>query len=163
VLAEPDELDDREAENESDVAPALRSEVALNVQARVRKLSVAEREALSRTGTLTERVALERAYGAMVWDGLLSNVALTGPEVARIARNGNLTAPHLKTIVGNLSWLSRPEVRRALLTNPRLSAAYIDKVLRVLPPAELKKVPQQTAYTNQVRAAAARLLGRSGD
>lgn len=131
-----------------------------NVQERVRKLNFREREAMARGGTLTERVALERAYGAIVWDGLLANAALTGPEVARIAKNGNATLPHLALIVSNAGWLSKGEVRRALLTNPRLTPPQIERVLRALPPAELKQLPKQTAYAPKVRAVALRMLSR---
>lgn len=129
-----------------------------NVQERVRKLSIREREAMARGGTLTERVALERAYGAVVWDGLLANAALTGPEVARIAKNGNATLPHLALIVNNAAWLVKGEVRRALLTNPRLTPPQIERVLRALPPAELKQLPKQTVYPPKVRAVAMRML-----
>lgn len=129
-----------------------------NVQERVRKLNIRQRETMARGGTLTERVALERAYGAAVWDGLLANAALTGPEVARIAKNGNATLPHLTLIVGNAAWLTKAEVRRALLTNPRLTPSQIERVLRALPPAELKQIPKQTAYPPKVRAVAMRLL-----
>lgn len=131
-----------------------------NVQERIRKLNMREREAMARGGTLTERVALERAYGAVVWDGLLANAALTGPEVARIAKNGNATIPHLTLIVNNPAWLSKGEVRRALLTNPRLTTPQIERVLRALPPAELKQLPKQTAYAPKVRAVAMRMLSR---
>jgi hypothetical protein len=131
-----------------------------NVQERIRKLNLRERDAMARGGTLTERVALERAYGAAVWEALLSNGSLTGPEVARIAKNGNVTLPHLNIIVGNAAWLAKAEVRRALLTNRRLSTAHIERILRALPAAELKLLPKQTAYSPQVRAAAARLMGR---
>lgn len=132
-----------------------------NVQERVRALNMRERDSMARTGTLTERVALERAYGASVWDALLSNSALTGPEVARIAKNGNVTIPHLKQIVSNAAWLAKAEVRRALLTNPRLTPPQIERVLRSLPPAELRQLPKQTAYPPQVRAVAQRLLPRT--
>lgn len=131
-----------------------------NVQERVRKLNMREREAMARGGTLTERVALERAYGAVVWDGLLANAALTGPEVARIAKNGNATVPHLTLIVSNPTWLAKSEVRRALLTNPRLTPPQIERVLRALPPAELKQLPKQTAYAPKVRAVAMKMLSR---
>ncbi len=131
-----------------------------NVQERVRRLNLREREAMARGGTLTERVALERAYGAAVWDGLLSNAALTGPEVARIAKNGNATIPHLAVIVGNPAWLAKGEVRRALLTNPRLTPPQIERVLRALSPNELKNLPKQTAYAPKVRAVAMRMLSR---
>jgi hypothetical protein len=132
-----------------------------NVQERVRKLNARERDHLARQGTLTERVALERAYGSVVWEALLSNPALTGPEIARIAKNGTITQPHLKIIVHNASWLSKGEVRRALLSNPRLTVPHAERVLRALPPAELRQLPTQTAYPPQVRALARKMLPKT--
>lgn len=148
---------------ESTVPSSLRKSTPppRNVQERVRRLNIRERDHMARSGTLSERVALERAYGSVVWDALLSNVALTGPEVARIAKNGTATIPHLTIIVGNASWISKPEVRRALLTNPRLTPPQIERVLRALPPAELRKLPKQTAYTPKVRAIARKMLPKT--
>lgn len=159
---EYDEFDEEPAAPSSGSAPGSKRSIPppKNVQERVRKLNIREREAMARGGTLTERVALERAYGAVVWDGLLANAALTGPEVARIAKNGNATLPHLTLIVNNAAWLAKGEVRRALLTNPRLTPPQIEKVLRALPPAELKQLPKQTAYAPKVRAVAMRMLSR---
>jgi hypothetical protein len=103
-------------------------------------MNAPQRDKLARTGTLTERTALERAFGSLLWDSLLSNAQITPPEVARIAKNGTVSQPTLNQIVANSAWLTKPEVRRALLSNPRLT------------------IPQ-TAYPARVRAQAAKLLG----
>jgi hypothetical protein len=50
-------------------------------------------------------------------------------------------------------------VRRALLSNPKLTPEGILKVLRVTPRPELKLVDKQTAYPTAVREAARKLLG----
>ena len=131
-----------------------------NLQLRIRQLAVPQRQIMARTGTLPERVALERTFGASVWEALLSNGQLTGTEVAKIARNGQAPIPMLTQIVANQAWLAKSEVRRALLTSPRLSGPSLDSVLRAMPGAELKLVPKQTAYPAKVRAAATRLLPR---
>ena len=115
---------------------------------------------MARTGTLEERKALERVYGAAVWTALLANPQLTGPEVARIAKNGAVSQPLLKVIVSSSAWLSKSEVRRALLGNPRLRGPNLERVLRALPRTELLLVPKQTAYPPPVRAAVAKLLGK---
>lgn len=122
-------------------------------------LSGIEQQKLAATGSLPERVALERMYGQHVWPSLLDNPRITTPEVARIARKGTLPRPLVEAIAANASWLATGEVQRALLSNPRASAAVIDKVLRALPRRDLQLVPVQTAYAMGVRSAAKRMLG----
>jgi hypothetical protein len=103
---------------------------------------------------------LERRYGAAVWEALLQNPQLTPPEIMRIAKNGGLPKPLINTIVNNAAWVNKPEVQRALLSNPRVAGQHLDRVLRAMSKADLARVPQQTAYRPQVRMAAKRLLQR---
>ena len=135
-----------------------RDPIARNVHERLRGLSPVEQHKIAMTGETHERVVLERIYGKAVWDALLHNQKLTFPEVARIARMGALPRPLIELIVGNGAWLKSPEVRRALLANPRLAADQIPRILRMLPRHELKLVPMQTAYPAAVRDAARRVL-----
>jgi hypothetical protein len=135
--------------------PAERTATA---QERVRGLAVPEAQRIAREGEIGERVAVERLYGKLVWKDLLENVRVTVPEVARIARMGSLPLPLLEQIVNNRSWLGAGQVRRALLTNPRLSREQAARVLASLPRHELKVVPRQTTYTAQVRELARKLL-----
>ena len=141
------------AEPASRAEPA-REPPAANVQERIRGLNAVEQRRVARSGTLAERVALERLYGKNVWEPLLQNLQLTPPEVARIARMGALPKPLLESIVANPRWITAPIVRRALLTNPRLGGEALTTVLRAMPRAELQLVPTQTAYPSRVREAA---------
>ena len=125
---------------------------------KVRGLSVREREQCARSGTLAERVALERCYGTSVWEGIIQNPQVTPPEVSRIARNGTISKPVLGLIVANAAWLSIGEVQRSLLSNPRVTGPHLDRVLRALAPAELRRVMQQSAYRAIVRQAAQKLM-----
>ena len=122
-------------------------------------MSGVEQLRMAATGSLPERVALERMYGPTVWPILLENARITTPEVARIARKGTLPRPLVEMIAGNAAWLAVGEVQRALLSNPRAPTAVIEKVLRALPRRDLQRVPTQTAYTTAVRAAAKKMLG----
>ena len=131
---------------------------ARNVHERIRGLSLRARETVARQGTLPERVALERCYGASVWESLLQNPQLTPPEVIRIAKNGNLPKPLVGTIVSNAAWVAKPEVQRALLGNPRVGGAHLDRVLRAMSQTDLARVAQQSNYRMPVRAAAKKLL-----
>ena len=134
---------------------------AETVHERVRSLSLQAAQKLARTGNYAERLALERTYGKAVWETLIQNPRLTHPEVARIARMGTLPGVQVEAIATNPGWLTSPEVRRALLGNPRLTGPLIEKVLRALPKHELQQVSKQTSYPTQVRKAARRLLDRS--
>lgn len=147
-----------EPDDEPDDEPE-RDPLARNVFERLRGLTVAAQLKVARDSDIpSERMALERLYGKMVWEAILKNSRVTHPEVARIARMGALPKPLLELIVGNTAWLRSPEVRRALLTNKRLATEMIQRVLRLLPKTELRLVPNQTAYPSQVRDTARRML-----
>ncbi len=155
-LAEPEPAD-AEPDPEPEQTDAERK-IALNVHERLRGLTLAQQVKMAHTGETSERIVLERIYGKTVWEGLLRNPRITGPEVARIARMGQLPKILVEQIVNNGGWLQIGEVRRALLTNPRLGADQILRILRVMPKAELKLATLQTAYSAAVREAARRLL-----
>ena len=126
-----------------------------NPQERVRNLSAAEQQKIARTGEQPERVALERMYGKAVWETLLNNSRITPPEVLRIARMASLPLPLIELIVANRGWLTSPQVRRALLSNHRLSKDQVMTVLRATPKSALRLMNKQTAYPAAVREAAA--------
>jgi hypothetical protein len=132
-----------------------------NVHERLRGLSLAQQIKIAHHGEVSERIVLERLYSKNVWEALLRNPRLTGPEVARIARMGSLPRPMLELIVNNGGWMQIPEVRRALLSNPRLGTDQIIRILRLLPKHELKLAAMQTAYPHAVRDAAKRILKES--
>lgn len=143
---------------EAEPADGRAGRAPANVHERLRHLSLAEQVRLAHKGEVQERIVLERLYGKTVWEALLRNPRLTGPEVARIARMGALPRVLLELIVKNGGWLQIPEVRRALLANPRMSVDQIVRVLRLLPKHELKLATIQTAYPFAVRDAARRLF-----
>ena len=128
-----------------------------NLHERVRGLNAIGREKMARSGTLPERVALERQFGGSVWEGLLQNPQLTLPEVVRIAKNGGLPKPLVHLIVSNPAWLSKGEVRRALLSNPRVDGRHLDRVLKAMPRSECAQLARSTAYRPAVRTRARQL------
>lgn len=147
-----------EPETETEEEAEESRKIAANVHERLRGLTMAQQIKLAHTGEASERIVLERLYGKNVWEALLRNPRLTGPEVARIARMGALPRPMMEIIVGNGGWLQIPEVRRALLSNPRLAVDHINRILRMLPKHELKLAAQQTAYPMGVRDVAKRMI-----
>ncbi|MEO7736310.1 MAG: hypothetical protein ABIY55_35455, partial [Kofleriaceae bacterium] len=135
-----------------------RARFARNVNERLRGLTLAAQVKMATQGELHERIVLERLYGKNVWETLLRNPRMTAPEVSRIARYGSLPRVLIEIIVGNNAWLQIPEVRRALLSNPRLGVDQVMKVLRLTPKHELKLAAIQTAYPHAVRNAAKILM-----
>lgn len=146
------------AEETDDDGDEERERPALNLQERLRGLTLAQQVRTAQSADPTTRMALERMYGKNVWEALLRNPRLTAPEVARIARMGTLPRPQLEVIVSNGGWLQIPEVRRALLSNPRLGTDQILRVLRLMPKHELKVASTATAYPFAVRDQAKKLL-----
>lgn len=147
-------------EPEDDDQPEEARRVARNVHERVRAMSIRDREDLARRGGMPERVALERAFGANVWEPLLQNPQISAVEVAKIAKNGALSRPLVSAIVANGAWLAVPEVQRALLSNPRCSGRELDRVLSMIKPQELARLAQGGPYRQEVRQAAQRLVRR---
>jgi hypothetical protein len=128
-------------------------------QDKVRNLSHSGQQKLAREGDQGERTALERIYGKAVWEPLLQNSRISVVEVARISCKGSLPKPLIELIISNASWLSNAQVRRGLLTNPRLGREQIVRVLRAMPRHELKLAPKQSIYGSAVREAARKLAG----
>jgi hypothetical protein len=135
---------------------------ALSLHERLRGLTMSQQIKIAQRGDQQERMMLERYYNKNVWEPLLRNPKLTAPEVARIARMGTLPRVLLEVIVNNGAWLQVPEVRRALLSNPRLGTDQILRVLRMLPKHELKLAAVQTAYPYAVRDGAKRIIKEQG-
>ncbi len=129
-----------------------------SVHERMRGLSATEQLRVAREGEPAERTVLERIYGKAVWPALLGNPRLTVPEVARLARMGNMPRPQLEMIAANTSWLASAQVRRALLCNPRTTSDMVRKILKLTPKPELKAMPKQTAYPATVRQLATKML-----
>jgi hypothetical protein len=71
---------------------------------------------------------------------------------------GTMPRVLVEVMVSNGAWLGIPEVRRALLANPRLGADQIPRVLRAMPKHELKLAATQIAYPAAVREVAKRLV-----
>jgi hypothetical protein len=146
-----------EADDDEGPPTQQRSNVAARAL-KLKNLNPQQRMLMARSSVQEERVLLERIYGSAVWELLLHNPKITIPEVARMARKGTMPRPLLELIADNEQWVRHSLVRRALLANPRLGGDSAVKVLRTLPPRELKLVPQQTAYPASVRQAATRLM-----
>lgn len=160
--AEPDAAEpDAAAAPEPDAAAAP-DPVAPNVSpmAAVRGIGLAEQQRIAKGPDVAKRMALERTYGKAVWPLLLKNQSLTVPEVTRLARMGQMPKPLLEQIASNAAWTNNPQVRRALLQNPRLGRSHAERILRALPHQELRQIAKGTAYPAAIRQLAQRMFSR---
>jgi len=151
--------DERKAPDPGSGTSEVQLDPGVELQKNIKHLSSAQRFQLAHGGDLTERIQLERMFGSLVWEDLLRNPKLTQGEVARIARKGNLPRPLLDLIVSNAGWLTNGEIRRALLSNPRIDRTQIGKVLRAAPQREVRDIAKQNLYPPAVRREAGKLLG----
>lgn len=159
IAADADADDNADAtEGETTEEGETRKKLALTMHERLRGLTIVQQLKKANSHDPTERMTLERIYGKTVWEALLRNARLTAPEVARLARMGTMPRTLIELIINNGSWLQIAEVRRALLTNPRLGVDQILRVLRLLPKHELKVAASLMTYPHAVRDAAKRLL-----
>ncbi len=158
--AKTPDCDDAPADCDENIAVARTASgrIALNSTERLRGISLAEQIRVARGPSASERMAVERMYGKNVWEALLHNPGLSAPEVARLSRLGTLPRVLLEVIVNNNTWLQVPEVRRALLANPRLGTDQIMRVLRLLPKHELKVASTVPAYPQAVRSIAKKMI-----
>ena len=131
-------------------------------QDHLHNIAYSEQLKLARDGNQSERTVVERLYGKAVWEALLANPHITIIEVAHIAGKGALPQHLLELIAGNAVWAANAQVRRGLLTNPRLGRPQVERILRAMPTHELKLVPKQSIYGPQVRDAARKLSAPHG-
>ena len=82
---------------------------AQNVFERIKNLPMAQLQKMAREGSTSERVALERKFGNVVWADLLKHTRITLPEIARIARKGALPRPtDMEAVVLAVVWRDGP-------------------------------------------------------
>lgn len=155
--ADTNDLDAEPDDDGADGSSAPRPLAAV-VGDKLRGLSAADQIKRALRADLAERVQLARIYGKGVWEALLRNPRISAPEVMRLARLGSMPTVLLEQICTNGTWLAVPEIRRALLGNPRLPVEHVPRILRMLPKQELRLVPTQMSYSSIIREHARRLL-----
>jgi hypothetical protein len=77
-----------------------------------------------------------------------------------MAKSTNLPTSLVNLMVSNAGWLSDGSIRTALLGNPRVSGAQLERVLRACSQNELRVLAEQSSLRLQVRAGAKRLIRR---
>jgi hypothetical protein len=77
-----------------------------------------------------------------------------------MAKSTSLPTGLANLIVSNRAWVADSGVSQALLANPRISGAQLERILRGLPQTEIARIAEQSGLRLQVRQAAKRLIRR---
>ena len=132
-----------------------------SIQAQLREMSHGDRIRLALTGGKAARAALIRNPQPVYHAHVVQNPRITRAELAAIARNPNVSPEALRAIAANAQHVSDPQVRLALVKNPKTDAQIAQKLLARLPQPQLRQIARSDDVRANLRAAAVRLLARS--
>ena len=128
-----------------------------NVWERIRDLPRVQRLLLAPKADRTERQVLLQDNDPQVVFSLLKNPRITAEEVLRIARSPLLSGPAADTIAKTSIWAGNPEVRAALVHNPRTATALALRLLPTLSEPEIRQIAK-AAVSQALRQTAIRIL-----
>jgi hypothetical protein len=125
---------------------------------RLRSLPRTEKLLLAARADRTERLVLVQDNDPQVLYALLKNPRITVDEVVRVARSAYLTYQTAELILKTSQWSASPEVRVALVHNPKTPQAFALRILPTLPEAEIKTIARGAATSMALKQAALKRL-----
>lgn len=105
-----------------------------------------------------DRLILVQDADPQVLLALLKNPRLMLDEVVRVAKSATLTYQTAELILKTSQWASSPEVRAALVHNPKTPQTFALRVLPTLPEAEIRAIARGAATSMALKQAALRRL-----
>jgi hypothetical protein len=161
--AKPDEILAALTASKSNVMMATQSEgsaprAEVNAWDRVRNLTRTEKLLLAPKADRSERAVLAQDNDPQVLQALLRNPRITIEEVARLARLPLLSATTAELIAKTTQWATAPEVRSALVHNPRTPTPLALRLLPTLPEPEIRQIAKSTAVNQALKQAALRMV-----
>jgi hypothetical protein len=160
VLADWPASRDAELERKLAAAPAGGDETERSGASpafRIRELDQGARMRLAMKADRAERQILCRDPSPPVLLSLLSNPRLEVEEVLAIVKSTAATAGILERVAGERRWMSSPEIRTAVVRNPKTPTPLAVRLLDTLPITELRDMAKMGSIREDVRRAAFRL------
>ena len=124
---------------------------------RLRGLSQMEKLLLAVKADRSERAILAQDNDPRVLLSLLRNPRLTVDEVVRVAKSSFLNFQIADVIMKAPQWSGNPDVRVALIHNPKTPPAFAMRILPTLPEAEIRAIAR-AGTSMALKTAALRLL-----
>jgi hypothetical protein len=131
-----------------------------NAWDRIRGLSQMEKLLLAIKAERSERALLLQDNDPRVLLSLLRNPRLTVDEVARMAKSSFLTYQIADVIMKTAQWMSSPDVRLALIHNPKTPPPFALRILPMLPEADVRAIARGGTSMALKQAALKRLQGK---
>jgi hypothetical protein len=140
--------------------PAETEEKRQSVWDRMRGLSQMEKLLLAVKADRMERALLVQDNDPRVLLSLLRNPRLTVDEVVRIAKSSYLTFQIADVIMKAGQWMGSPDVRLALVHNPKTPPPFALRILPLLPDADVRAIARAGTSMALKTAALRRLQGK---
>lgn len=124
---------------------------------RIKAMNPNQRMRLALKANRTERAILVRDTSARVLMGLLGNPRLDGEDVLHIVRSTHANGAILKRIAGDRRWVQNPEIRNAVVRNPKTPTPLALRLLETLRTPDLQVLAKSGQSKEVLRRAAVRL------
>ncbi|MBI4854942.1 MAG: hypothetical protein HY819_24345 [Acidobacteria bacterium] len=129
-----------------------------NAWERVRALSRTEKLLLAPKADRSERAILSQENDPQLILYLLKNPKIGTEEVARIAKSPLINASIAELIIKTSQWANNPEIKIALVNNPRTPTPLSLRILPSLPEPEIRQIAKGNAINQSLKQAALRLI-----
>jgi hypothetical protein len=160
VLADWPPSRDVELERKLAAAPAGADEserTGVSPAFRIRELDPGARMRLAMKADRAERQILCRDPSPPVLLSLLANPRLEPEEVLAIVKSTSATGGILERVAADRRWMSSPEIRTAVVRNPKTPTPLAVRLLDTLPITELRDMAKMGSIREDVRRAAFRV------
>jgi hypothetical protein len=146
-------------ESEPSAAPAAdEGEVERSLYYQILKMTVGEKLKAALKGNRDTRNILVRDSNRLVARFVLQNPRITDDEIVGIARNRNLDTDILRIVGEHKEWSHNPQVRSALVSNPKTPVAISLRCVNSLSERELRLLAKSKNIPSAVASSAKRLL-----
>jgi len=127
---------------------------------RIRELDPVSKQRLAMKADRTERRILCHDPSPPVLLALLSNPRLEADDVLTIVKSTHATAGILDRVATDRRWMASPEIRTAVVRNPKTPTPLAVRLLDTLPITELRDMAKMGSIREDVRRAAFRIYER---
>lgn len=127
---------------------------------RIRELDPGAKQRLAMKADRAERQILCRDPSPPVLLALLSNPRLEADEVLVIVKSTHATGGILERVAAERRWMQSPEIRTAVVRNPKTPTPLAVRLLDTLPLTELRDMAKMGSIREDVRRAAFRVYER---
>ncbi len=129
----------------------------------VQRMKVSGKIRLALAGNKEARMTLARDANRVVQLAVIKNPKLSELEVTLMASSKSTYEEVFRKIAANREWMRLPQVRAALVNNPKCPVRIATKLIETLGHQDLKRIAASTSVASATRANAKRLMSKKLD